>query len=58
MVTSICLFRLYFKITVKEERYREREELAKAWNLLDPLANGNTFLLILHHRSRVPLMTT
>ncbi|XP_062498829.1 two pore calcium channel protein 1-like isoform X2 [Corticium candelabrum] len=32
---------LYFKITVKEERYREREELAKAWNLLDPLANGD-----------------
>eukprot|EP00118_Oscarella_pearsei_P004455 m.19116 g.19116 ORF g.19116 m.19116 type:complete len:1269 (+) comp27790_c0_seq3:144-3950(+) len=31
----------FSKVHVKEERAREREELAKAWNLLDPLGIGD-----------------
>lgn len=34
------LFRVYSKKHVKKERSRERAELAKAWNLLDPLGKG------------------
>ena len=33
-------FRVYSKKHVKKERSRERAELAKAWNLLDPLGKG------------------
>lgn len=32
--------RVYSKKHVKKERSRERAELAKAWNLLDPLGKG------------------
>jgi len=35
-----CKFRVYSKKHVKKERSRERAELAKAWNLLDPLGRG------------------
>ncbi|XP_065845102.1 sodium channel protein type 7 subunit alpha-like isoform X2 [Oscarella lobularis] len=31
----------FAKVHVKEERAREREELAKAWNLLDPIGIGD-----------------
>ena len=36
----LFLSRVYAKKHVKKERSRERAELAKAWNLLDPLGNG------------------
>ena len=36
----VCISRVYSKKHVKKERARERAELAKAWNLLDPLGKG------------------
>ena len=36
----LCVSRVYSKKHVKKERARERAELAKAWNLLDPLGKG------------------
>ena len=40
--------RVYSKKHVKKERSRERAELAKAWNLLDPLGKGEfSSLLVL-----------
>ena len=33
-------FRIFAKKTIKKERAIERAELAKAWNLLDPLGLG------------------
>ena len=42
----LCLhFRVYSKKHVKKERSRERAELAKAWNLLDPLGKGEFHIL-------------
>ena len=38
-VSHFC--REYAKKHVKKERARERAELAKAWNLLDPLGHGS-----------------
>ena len=39
-LTSFGICRVYSKKHVKKERSRERAELAKAWNLLDPLGKG------------------
>jgi hypothetical protein len=40
---SWLLYRILsgLSLSVKEDLYRECEELANAWNLLDPLANGD-----------------
>ena len=40
LLTSFGICRVYSKKHVKKERSRERAELAKAWNLLDPLGKG------------------
>lgn len=40
--------RVYSKKHVKKERSRERAELAKAWNLLDPLGKGEFHILHLN----------
>ena len=36
--------RVFSKKHVKKERARERAELAKAWNLLDPVGKGQSLL--------------
>ena len=40
--------RVFSKKHVKKERSRERAELAKAWNLLDPLGKGEFHILHLN----------
>ena len=37
----IGYYREFAKKHVKQERARERAELAKAWNLMDPLGKGS-----------------
>jgi len=42
-----CCNRVFAKKHVKKERARERAELAKAWNLLDPLGQGIVLLIVM-----------